>query len=211
MYVSAPIFGKVYDNYGPAPLLYIGAFAHVFGLIMTSLGQKYYQILLAQSLCSALGAAAVFYAGNNPIGTWFFKRRALAYGVAAAGASVSGVILPVMISRLLPKIGFGWTMRVCSFMFLLLLIFAALTVKPRTRPEPRPWVLGEFLKPMKERLFLFNFLGYFFFVMGVWIPFNFIVTAAQHYGMDENLASYQIAILNGTRQAHSYTSRQPQH
>lgn len=94
MYISAPVFGKVYDNYGPTPLLYIGAFAHVVGLMMTSLAREYYQFILAQSLCSALGAAAVFYAGNNPIGTWFLGKRALAFGVVSAGASASGILLP---------------------------------------------------------------------------------------------------------------------
>lgn len=94
MYISAPFFGKIYDNYGPAPLLYGGTAAHVLGLMMASLAREYYQFFLAQSVCSALGAAAVFYAGNNVIGTWFLRHRALAFGVVAAGASVSGFLIP---------------------------------------------------------------------------------------------------------------------
>ena len=98
MYISAPLFGKIYDNYGPAPLLYGGTAAHVLGLMMASLAQEFYQFFLAQSLCSALGAAAVFYAGNNVIGTWFLRKRALAYGIVASGASVSGFLLPYVAS-----------------------------------------------------------------------------------------------------------------
>lgn len=33
---------------------------HVFGIMMTSLGTEYYQILLAQGLCSAIGVSAIF-------------------------------------------------------------------------------------------------------------------------------------------------------
>lgn len=53
--------GKIYDDYGHAPLLLAGSFFHVFGLIMTSLAKTYYQILLSQAVCSALGASMVIY------------------------------------------------------------------------------------------------------------------------------------------------------
>ena len=94
MQVFAPVFGKVFDGYGPRGLLIFGTFFHIFGLMMTSLGNEYYQLFLAQAVCSAMGASALFYAGTNSLLTWFFKRRALATGIAASGASLGGVIMP---------------------------------------------------------------------------------------------------------------------
>lgn len=94
MYAIAPVYGKIFDTYGPRPLLYFGTFSHVFGLMMTSLASKYYQFFLAQSICSGMGASALFYAGTNPVGTWFFRRRALAFGIVSAGSSLSGCLLP---------------------------------------------------------------------------------------------------------------------
>jgi len=58
--LQRPVVGKVYDHHGPRGLLLIGSLLHVFGLMMTSLGTEYYQILLAQGLCSALGVSAIF-------------------------------------------------------------------------------------------------------------------------------------------------------
>jgi predicted MFS family arabinose efflux permease len=52
---------KIYDDYGHAPLMLAGSFLHVFSLMMTSLAKTYYQILLSQAVCSALGASMVFY------------------------------------------------------------------------------------------------------------------------------------------------------
>lgn len=37
MFLGGPIFGKVFDNYGPRYLLLAGTFFHVFGLMTTSL------------------------------------------------------------------------------------------------------------------------------------------------------------------------------
>lgn len=94
MYACMPIHGKIYDTYGPRPLIFGGMFMHVFGLMMASLATEYYQILLSQSICSAIGAAAVFSAAMGPVGSWFLKRRALAFGIVASGSSLSAVVLP---------------------------------------------------------------------------------------------------------------------
>lgn len=57
----------VYDRYGPRQLILAGTFLHVFGIMMTSLGTEYYQIMLAQGVCSALGVSAIFQPGKYHI------------------------------------------------------------------------------------------------------------------------------------------------
>jgi len=94
MYFSMAGNGIVYDRWGPVPLLVVGTFLHVFGLMMASLSTQYYQIMFSQSICSALGASALFTAATSPVGSWFLKRRALAFGIVASGSSLGGVILP---------------------------------------------------------------------------------------------------------------------
>ena len=94
MFGGAPVFGKIFDSYGPRYLLLAGSIFHVFGLMMLSLSKQYYQIILAQSICSGMGASAIFYASTNSIATWFKKNRALALGIASSGSAVGGVITP---------------------------------------------------------------------------------------------------------------------
>ena len=106
--------GKLFDNYGPRYLLLGGTFLHVFGLMMASLSSEYYQFILSQGVCSPIGASMLFFPGKRvsnsytpakvltetiPAMTscisWFLKKRALAFGVIAGGASIGGVIFPV--------------------------------------------------------------------------------------------------------------------
>ena len=94
MLFASPLSGYLFDNYGPRLPIFIGGLLHVFGLMMASLSTKYYQIMLSQSICSALGASALFTAATSPVGSWFLKRRALAFGIVASGSSLGGVILP---------------------------------------------------------------------------------------------------------------------
>ena len=70
--VAGGVFaGKVFDDYGPQILLLVGTFLHVFGLMMTSISNTYYQILLSQAVCSAIGASMVFYPAFNTVGLVF--------------------------------------------------------------------------------------------------------------------------------------------
>lgn len=94
MFFGGPLVGIAYDRYGPRYLLIAGTFLHVFGLMMTSLSSEYYQFILAQGICSPIGACLLFFATVTSSMTWFFKWRALAFGIVAAGSSLGGVILP---------------------------------------------------------------------------------------------------------------------
>jgi hypothetical protein len=175
MFLGGPIFGKTFDSYGPRYLLLVGTFFHVFGLMMTSLSTKYYQILLSQGIVSSLGASAVFYAGMGSVGTWFFKNRAAAFGIMASGSSLGGVIFPIMVSHLIPRVGFPWTMRACAFLILGMLVFANLTVKSRLSPNPKKLVVMEFISPLREPAFCLICIASFFFFFGTFLPFNFII------------------------------------
>jgi nitrate/nitrite transporter NarK len=111
MFLPGPIVGWFYDNHGPKHILIFGTFMHVFGLMMTSICKEYWQFILAQGICSPLGLNCIFQAGTSTIPTWFLKKRGLAYGMMAAGSGLGGIIIPIMATRLIPQIGFGWTMR----------------------------------------------------------------------------------------------------
>lgn len=53
--------GKLSDSYGPRWPLLLGSFMHVFGLMMVSISTEYYQIFLAQCVCSGIGTSFLFY------------------------------------------------------------------------------------------------------------------------------------------------------
>ncbi|KAL8643502.1 MAG: hypothetical protein Q9226_008328 [Calogaya cf. arnoldii] len=182
MFAGGPIWGKLYDNHGPRYLLAVGSFLHVFGLMMASLCSEYYQFLLAQAMSST--------------GTWFFKRRVLAFGIMAAGSSLGGVILPIMVDHIIARAGFPWAMRSAAFLLLALLIYANFTVRSRIPPSHKPWSLMEFIVPFRELPYVLVVSASFLFFFGMFLPFTFIILSAQHDGMSERLAAYLVPILN---------------
>ncbi|KAJ5082920.1 monocarboxylate permease [Penicillium argentinense] len=196
MFFAGPLFGILFDNYGPRWILLAGTFLHVFGLMMASLSTEYYQFILAQGICSPLGASAIFNASVNSVSGWFAKHRAFALGVTASGSSLGGVIFPIMVSKLIPQVGFPWAMRICAFLILFMLGIANLTLKSRLKPQKKVFHVMNFIRPLGDIKFVLTVGAAFFFFWGMFLPFTFVITSGQRYGMSEHMSEYLIPILN---------------
>ncbi len=114
--------------------------------MMTSLASQYYQFLLAQSIVAAIGLSAMFTACMSSVVTWFFRRRAAAIGIMVSGSSVGGVVLPIMLEKMIARVGLAWAIRAVALLFLFLLAIPCLTVRSRPAAAPaaprRPRVPG---------------------------------------------------------------------
>ncbi|OQE38577.1 hypothetical protein PENCOP_c008G05037 [Penicillium coprophilum] len=196
LFAAGLVIGRVFDNYGPKWLLLIGTCLHVFGIMMTSISTEYYQFLLAQGICSPLGASFVFSSALSCTATWFEKRRALAFGIVSSGSSLGGVVFPILLSRLLPRIGFGWSLRISGFIILALLSIANLTVRSRIKNVPRPVKLSDYTSPFSEVPFVLLMLASCCGFFAMFVPISYIVLEAQEDGINPDLAGYLLTILN---------------
>ncbi|KAH9985673.1 MFS general substrate transporter [Xylariaceae sp. FL0662B] len=190
------VMGRLFDNYGPRYLLLIGTVVYVFGLMMLSLSTEFYQVILTQGIVAPVGMSAIFNAATNSVMGWFWRRRAAALGIMVSGSSLGGVVLPIMVNHLIPEVGFPWTMRILGFMFLALCGVACATVKARLPPRPKPLVVADYARPLREPAFLCVVLGSFFAFWGLFLPFNYLELQAQQEGVDPKLVPYLLPILN---------------
>ncbi|KAK1999418.1 major facilitator superfamily transporter [Colletotrichum falcatum] len=196
MMALGPLVGQLYDHYGPRWLVFGGTILHVFGLMMTSLSTQYWQILLSQGICSAIGVAAILSPGLNVVHGWFNVNRGAAFGVLSTGSSIGGIVFPIMVTRLIKSVGFPWAMRTCAFMILGLLVIANLTVRAFHPPRPQKFSRGQIVRPLREFEFMCLTIGFFLFTYGIYVPINYIQVEALEAGMDPNLAQYLVAMLN---------------
>jgi MFS family permease len=164
--------------------------------MMASLATKYYQLLLSQGVCSAIGVAAIFQPAMGCIPGWFSRRRGAAYGIISTGSGIGGVVFPIMVSRLMGRVGYAWTMRIGAFVILVLLGIANLTVRARGTRTGKKMCREGLVKPFREAKMVLLVLGFMCLTFGVFIPINYIVVQAVDAGMSAALAQYLVAILN---------------
>ncbi|KAI0314322.1 MFS general substrate transporter [Amylostereum chailletii] len=187
--------GPIFDMGWFRTLLSVGSFMVVFGMMMTSISSKYYQVFLAQGVCVGLGCGCLFVPSVAIVSTYFSKKRSFAVGLAASGSSLGGVIYPAVFHELQPRIGFGWATRVIGFIALGMLIIAIAVMKRRVLPSGRRRLLD--LSAFKEIPFSMFTLGEFLGFMGLYIPFFYISAfATTHTGASDKLAFYFVPILN---------------
>jgi hypothetical protein len=120
----------------------LGSALHVLGIFSTAqCGTVWWQVFLAQALCTGIAHGLMYCPAMALVTTYFAKRRALAVGLAALGSCTGGVVFPVLMRELLPRIGFAWTVRIIGFVVLGCDVLAGVLF--RVRLEPRrlaPWV-----------------------------------------------------------------------
>lgn len=199
MSALGPVIGGLFDRYGPRHLLLVGSLMHVFGLMMASISTTYYQFLLSQGVCSAIGVAAVFLSAIGCVSGWFDKRRGAAFGILATGSSIGGVIFPIMLNSLISKIGYGWAMRTSAFLIGAMLIIANLTVRVRVQRPPAKLSAEQLRQPFREIPFLALLAGLSLVPFGLYTPINYLPTVAIRDHMAKSLAQNLVTFYNAAR------------
>ncbi len=107
-------------------------------------------------------------------GTYFRRRRALAFGFITSGNVTGGLIFPAMARQLLPTVGFGWALRAIGLIQTVLLVTCALFAKARVPPSPSG-PLVEF-SAFRELEYTFYSAGMFFNLAGTYTAYYYAAT-----------------------------------
>ncbi|KAF3396472.1 Riboflavin transporter MCH5 [Penicillium rolfsii] len=199
MWALGPLYGRILDTYGPAPVLYPCSILCILSLCMTSIAHQYYQIFLAQGLGFGIGAGGVFTSAMVCVGQWFSRRRGLAIGISSCGASVGGVVFPVFLQSVIKVAGFDAAVRWTALMVGVFLGAACWLIKARLPGkrwdrETKWFDTGLF----GERQFAWYTFGAYFVMWGLWGPFDFLSSMAEAKGFSSTLSLYLISILNAS-------------
>ncbi|KAH7061239.1 major facilitator superfamily domain-containing protein [Macrophomina phaseolina] len=135
IYFIGTFSGRALDGGHFRPITTLGFALQVVGVFSTSACTHYWQLFLAQGICKGLGDGLVFCPTVALVATYFTTRRSLAIGIAATGGASGGIVFPLIARQLLPRVGFGWTVRTMAFVILFnALAFSAVA---RVRLPPR--------------------------------------------------------------------------
>jgi MFS family permease len=106
---ASPVLGTFADKY-PARWLFAGGLTAIaiFYLAMSAVVANW-QILALYAVMATIGVGlSAALTGNAVISRWFVRRLGLALGLSAFGLGLAGVVLPPIITWLLPTL--GWRM-----------------------------------------------------------------------------------------------------
>lgn len=189
--------GPVFDAKGPRLLVLSGSFMIVASMIAVGFCTQYWHFMVVLGIVNGVGTSLIFTPAIAAIGHFFYKRRGSATGLAATGGSIGGIVFPLALESLFPRIGFAWATRVIALVCLILLGIACTLLKSRlpSKPASKENILPDF-RILSDPKFALCTAGIFFIEWGLFVPIGYIssYSLAHHLSMS---FSYQIlAILN---------------
>ncbi|KAI1810609.1 MFS general substrate transporter [Poronia punctata] len=194
--VIGPFSGRLLDAGFFMPIFLVGSLLQVLGIFLMSISTQYWQLLLTQGVLSGLGAGIYFTPAVSVVGTYFDKKRGLAIGLATTGNSVGGMIYPLLVRELIPKMGFARTTRVIGFVNTGLLVIAFTFMRPRLPPRKSGPLLE--LAAFKEPPYSLFLLGSFFVFWANYFTFYYIGSyGTQTLDLPLASASILVIIING--------------
>ena len=131
----------------------------------------------------------------DKLGRDFTTKRSLAIGVMASGGATGGIIFPVIAQQLLPRVGFGWTVRTMGFVIL----FNAIVFLSIARPRLPPRKAGPIVEwdAFKDPAFSLFCCGMFLVLWAVFFAYFYISSFARDIiGVDPSTSLNLLLVLN---------------
>lgn len=200
------VIGPLYDA-GHCRALVAAGTALVFtGFMLTSVSRTYWQVLMAQGVCTGLGTCCLAIPSIAIVPLYFRrKRRATAMATATVGSGLGATIYPLVFERCWPRYGFGWAVRIMGFIALAWCLFSLAIIKPRARSplpsraslSPLSWRFYIDTSAFRERPYLLYCIAIFFNNLVFFNPAYYLQSYALAHGMSSSpVTIYLISILN---------------
>ncbi|EEP76873.1 conserved hypothetical protein [Uncinocarpus reesii 1704] len=197
MFFGGLQIGPVFDAKGPKMLVIAGTITCVLSVALLGSCQQYWHFMLVYGILGGIGISLVFTPAVASPGHFFFRLRGRATGLAATGGSVGGIVYPLMLDNLYPKIGFAWATRAVALVSLVTMTVGCILIKSRL-PKKRATkenILPD-LRILMEPVFAFTTAGIFFIEWGLFIPITFMTSYALYHDMPRGLSFQLLAFLN---------------
>ncbi|KAF4556073.1 Riboflavin transporter MCH5-like protein 1 [Elsinoe fawcettii] len=187
--------GPAFDRYGSGMLLAFGAFGLSVSLLMTSFCTEYYQYFLAFGLLGGISSSFLWTVCVAVIGHWYSTHQALATGLATTAGGIGGIVFPILISSLAPKLGFPWTLRILTAMTVVFLLVGLSLVRTKLPKNKQARLMADW-KGFRDQRFTVTMIAIFILDWAVLVPGAYITTYAISAGISRSVANKLLPVMN---------------
>lgn len=205
--------GRLTDRFSAKVVSIAGGCFLGVGCILLSQISAAWQLYLIYGLLISAGIGGVWPSLTATVPKWFVLRRGLMSGIVVSGVGIGILIVPPVISRLIPEYGWRTSYIILGISSLVFIVTAAMFMRPdphqrgqplygeeRVRKEEKP----ERVRMLSYREMVYN--GYFWRVCIIYFCFGFslhtvmvhIVPHAIEIGIPLKTAAELIAFVGGS-------------
>ncbi|KAI1747347.1 putative monocarboxylate permease [Xylaria castorea] len=173
----------------------LGSILIVLGTFFTSLAKTYWQIFLAQGICTGLGMGILYIPAVAVVSSYWKKNKVTALGMAASGSGTGSILFTLAVQRLQPTLGFPLAVQVQGYIALTFAIIINLLLRPRLPPRKS----GPLIEwhAFTEPAYLLFTIGVFLIFWALYFCFFYINTyATSIIGLSPESAVNLLVVIN---------------
>lgn len=156
---------------------------------------QFWQLFLTQGVGLGMSCGFLFTPAIVSVSQWFSKRRGLALSTTALGAALGSIVFPVAAQKLIPLIGFRWTVRVFGLILMATMGTANIFLKRRLPPVNVRGGLFN-LKAFHNKAYFTYCVSGIIILLGLYTELTYISVSAVAIGVSKDFSFYMIAIAN---------------
>lgn len=156
---------------------------------------EYLHFIIGFSVLCGTGTSLIFSPAVAAIGHWFKARRGLATGIGTTGGALGGIFFPLMLQRLIPQVGWAWTIRILGFLCMLLMTIGCCLVRGRLPSNHKATAKPDF-GILREPTFAGIVVAIYLLEWALFVPLTYISSYVLHAGFDEEFSYQCLIILN---------------
>ncbi|KAF7874933.1 hypothetical protein EAF04_002107 [Stromatinia cepivora] len=165
------------------------------GFGLASVCEEVWQLLLTQGLLYGIGSSFLYYPILSTAPEYFTTHRGSAMGFILSGAGIGGLVFSPLIRFLLTSIGPRWTLRLLSFLVLVIALPIAATAAPSRFVGRRQTHVD--LKLAMKPAFIFSVGAGFLQAGGNGLPLTFLAEYSVALGYTSAFGATLLAVSNG--------------
>ncbi|KAJ6008251.1 hypothetical protein N7540_012227 [Penicillium herquei] len=191
--------GPLFDRYGPRWIMLGGSMIYTLSIFLLGSCKVYYQFMLCLGVMGGISSACLSTPSMASLSHWFHDRRGTATGVAMVGASVGGIMFPLILKTTLSRLGWGWAVRIIGFIFIVFLGIGNLCVRSRFPSKKRSGTID--LQCFTDSRFIWITAGAFLTEIVLFAALGLIPTYAVVQGFDTGVGFYLLIVFNASGSA----------
>lgn len=191
--------GPIFDSRGPRWLMITGLVLFIVTFVALGFCQVYWHFLVVIGLVGGAATSVIFCVPVACLGHYFYAKRGGATGLAMTGGSLGGIMFPLILEDLSPRIGFAWATRVVGLITVMLVVVGCVLVRS-PRHTKRDAIVGRNLLPDLSILLspavALTTVGVFFIEWGFFVGLEYVASYSLSYGISRTLSYQMVVFLN---------------
>lgn len=153
--------------------------------------------IVVSGILGGIGSALLFTHSITAVRHCFsIAARGNTTSIAAGDGAFGGIVCPLLLQSLIPKLGFAWYTRLVAFLISILCIIANLLIKSRIPKSQKARSQHPDFRILKQPALAWTVLGVFLLEWALFIPLTYITSYALKENYKREFAYQILPILN---------------